>query len=213
MARYQLIYKNPEADLRKHYPRWVELSLIAALVVTIVLFFSFKRFEHKTALRKVVDGPISITRIPPTVQPPSQPAPRRPQIPVEAEDEDNPEDLIIEEKLFDFQANTALRTPPPAEDPEPIVDFVRLSEKPVLISRVNPVYPELAKRSGIEATVIVNVLLNTRGDVEKAEMLKSHPLFDEAALAAARQFRFTPGRQRLKPVRVWMSIPFRFRLK
>ncbi len=103
--------------------------------------------------------------------------------------------------------------PPPPEEEEPIVPFFALSEKPVEIKRVNPVYPELAKKAGIEGTVVVKVLVNTKGDVEKVEILKSHPLLDEAAVNAAKQFKFKPGKQRDRYVKVWVSIPFNFRLK
>ena len=36
---------------------------------------------------------------------------------------------------------------------------------------------------------------------------------DEAALAAAQKWVFTPALRQGKPVTVWVSIPFRFRLK
>ena len=83
----------------------------------------------------------------------------------------------------------------------------------MLRKRVEPVYPELAKKANLEGTVVVKVLLNTKGEVEATEVLKSHELFDNAALTAAKQFRFTPARQRDRLVRVWVSIPFKFRLK
>jgi protein TonB len=75
----------------------------------------------------------------------------------------------------------------------------------VVIKHVNPVYPELAKKAGIEGMVVVKVLVNTKGDVEKAEIFKSHALLDKAAIDAARQFKFKPGKQRDKYVKVWVS--------
>ena len=61
--------------------------------------------------------------------------------------------------------------------------------------------------------MVVKVLVNTKGDVEAVEVLKSHPLLDESAIAAAKQYKFTPGKQRDKFVKVWVSIPFNFKLK
>ena len=61
--------------------------------------------------------------------------------------------------------------------------------------------------------VVVKVLIGTKGDVEKVEIVKSHPMLDESAMAAAKLFKFTPGKQRDRVVKVWMTIPFTFKLK
>lgn len=212
MAYRKLLHKNPEADLRLKYPKWVEAALIVALLLTIGLFYAFKRFESSVTLNKVVDKEIETIEIPPTQQIQKPPPPAKPKIPVESEDEDIPEDLTIEEETFDFEAEVE-DLPPPPEEEEPIVPFYALSEKPEEIKRVNPKYPELAKKAGIEGTVVVKVLVNTKGDVEQVEVLKSHPLLDESAIEAARQFKFKPGKQRDKFVKVWVSIPFNFKLK
>jgi protein TonB len=71
----------------------------------------------------------------------------------------------------------------------------------------------LAKKVGAEGLVVLKVLINTKGDVEKVKVIKSNPLLDEAAITAVRQFKFQPGKQRDRYVKVWMSIPFRFRLR
>lgn len=100
----------------------------------------------------------------------------------------------------------------PAATP-PVVPFYSLTEKPTETKRVTPVYPDLAKKAGIEGTVVVKVLVKTNGKVEKVEVLKSHPLLDEAAIDAAKQFEFTPGKVQGEAVRVWVSIPFDFNLE
>lgn len=212
MEQINLIKKNPEVDLRLSYQKWLEGALIVALLLTIGLFYAFKRFESTVTLKKVVDKDIEQIEIPPTQQLQKPPPPAKPKIPVESEDEDVPEDLTIDEEMFDFEAEVE-DLPPPPEEEEPIVPFFALSDKPVEIKRVNPKYPELAKKAGIEGTVVVKVLVNTKGDVEAVEVLKSHPLLDESAIEAAKQFKFKPGKQRDKFVKVWVSIPFNFKLK
>jgi TonB family protein len=57
------------------------------------------------------------------------------------------------------------------------------------------------------------VLIDTKGNVEDVRVIKSNPMLDDAAIAAAWQFKFTPAKQRDRLVKVWMSIPFHFRLK
>ncbi|MCB9066672.1 MAG: TonB family protein [Calditrichia bacterium] len=214
MAHQQLIFKEPAADLRKKYPRWVEIALVTALMITASLFFAFQRFENSVPVQKKIDIVIEAVEIPPTEQHKPPPKPQRPVIPVESDsDEDIPDDLTIEETSWVENSGLADVPPPPAEDPEPTVPFYALSERPEVLHQVTPDYPELAKRAGIEGQVVVKVLINTVGNVEKVEILKSHPLLDEAALAAARQFKFSPGKQRDRVVKVWTQIPFHFRLK
>lgn len=103
-------------------------------------------------------------------------------------------------------------TETPLTDENIIVPFYALTEKPVEIKRVDPVYPSLAQKSKIEGTVVVKVLVGINGNVEKVEVLKSHPLLDNAAIEAAKQFKFDPGKQNGKPVKTWISIPFNFKL-
>lgn len=213
MARFNLIYKVPNADLRRKYRKWMEWSLIIALLFTVSLFYAFQRFESSVELNTLADSVIELENIPITEQLRKPPPPERPKIPVEADDEEDvPEDLFIDDTPFDPEPEITELPPPPPEE-EPTVEFYALSEKPVEIKRVNPVYPELARRAGIEGRVVVKALINTKGDVEEVAILKSHPLLDQAAIDAARQFKFKPGKQRDRYVKVWMSIPFTFELK
>lgn len=93
-----------------------------------------------------------------------------------------------------------------------IVPFYLLTEKPILIVKIDPVYPDSAVDAGIEGTVVVSALIDTEGNVERCEIRKSVPALDQAALDAAKQHKFTPGKYHGILVRVWVSIPFNFRL-
>ena len=87
-------------------------------------------------------------------------------------------------------------------------------EAPKIVKSVVPVYPELAKRAGLEGTVHIRVWLDKEGRVREALVQKSSAeIFNEPALAAARQMVFTPAVQGNQPVAVWLSIPIKFRLK
>ncbi len=213
MAKRQFIYKDPEVDLKRRYRKIMEASLVIAMAIVIVVFYSFKRFETKHQLEKKVDVQIETVEIPQTEQIHRPPPPARPSIPVASEDEDIPDELTIDETEIDFSQPINELPPPPPEEEEPIVPFHALSEKPEVIKRVEPKYPELARKAGIEGMVVVKVLINTKGRVEKVEVIKSHPMLDDAAIAAAKQFIFKPGKQRDRYVKVWMTIPFTFKLK
>ncbi|MCK5453984.1 MAG: energy transducer TonB [Calditrichia bacterium] len=213
MAKRQFIYKNPEVDLKLKFRRVFEASLVVTLLIIILFLYSFKKFESGYVLEKAVDVKIETIEIPLTEQINRPPPPARPSIPIASEDEDIPEELTIDETEIDFSKPLDDTPPPPPEEDEPIVEFYALSDKPVVINRVEPAYPDLARKAGIEGMVVVKVLISTKGDVEKVEIVKSHPMLDDAALNAARQFKFKPGKQRDRFVKVWMTIPFTFRLK
>jgi periplasmic protein TonB len=96
------------------------------------------------------------------------------------------------------------------EDPP---DFVPVEKMPVPVKTVQPEYPEIARRAGVEGTVWVKVLVDKEGKAKKALIQKSDAeIFNDAAIAAALQFVFTPAIMNSGPVAVWASIPFRFKL-
>jgi protein TonB len=100
------------------------------------------------------------------------------------------------------------------EDEGPPPDFVPYEKEPVAIKKVNPVYPEIARRAGVEGTVWLKVWVDKEGKVRKAELIKSDAdIFNQPAIDAAQQWVFTPALMKSGPVSVWVSIPFRFKLQ
>ena len=92
-------------------------------------------------------------------------------------------------------------------------DFVPYEKEPTVVKRVEPKYPDLALRAGLEGNVFVKVWVDKEGKVRKVVLLKSDaPIFEDAAISAAKQWVFTPAVMQKGPVSVWVSIPFRFRL-
>ncbi len=101
------------------------------------------------------------------------------------------------------------------EEDGPPPDFVPVEKQPQPIpgSSPSPVYPEIARRAGVEGTVWVKIWVDKEGNAKKAMILKSDaPLFDEPAKEAAMKWKFTPAIMNNGPVAVWVSIPFKFRL-
>ena len=83
---------------------------------------------------------------------------------------------------------------------------------PVLMKIAVPLYPEVAMKKRIGGTVWLNVLVDRRGSVTSARVLKSDAEeLNQAAMDAARKYAFTPGIYRNKPIPVWVSIPVEFR--
>lgn len=97
-------------------------------------------------------------------------------------------------------------------DEEPPL-FVPVEKQPVPVSAPSPVYPEIARRAGVEGTVWVNMWVTKEGTVKKAVVLKSTAeILNQSALDAATRWTFTPAVMNNGPVAVWVSVPFRFQL-
>jgi protein TonB len=87
-----------------------------------------------------------------------------------------------------------------------------VDELPVARRIVEPAYPDLAREAQVEGLVVVRARVDSTGRVDQVEIERSVPLLDQAALDAARKFRFDPARVGRHPVAVWVQLPFRFKL-
>ena len=85
---------------------------------------------------------------------------------------------------------------------------------PVLMKIVVPQYPESAMKKKISGTVWLNVLVDEKGAVATARVLKTDAAdLNDAALQTAKKYNFIPGTYHKKPIPVWVSIPIQFRLE
>lgn len=200
-------------QLKNMYQKILEISTIAALFIMITTFYAFKKFEVSVALPESPDIKIEVIEIPPTQQVQKPPPPSRPSIPVEADDDELLDDVTIEETEIDFTDVTEDAPPPPPPEEDEVFEFFAVSEKPVLLNKATPKYPDLARKAQIEGTVVVTVTIGKDGAVENAAIFKSIPMLDDEALKAARLCTFKPAKQRDKFVKVKMNIPFQFKLK
>lgn len=68
------------------------------------------------------------------------------------------------------------------------------NEKPEPVSTVKPAYPASAFAHRVNGHVVVSFDVNNEGDVVNARVLSAEPagIFDEEALGAIRQWKFTP---------------------
>jgi len=82
---------------------------------------------------------------------------------------------------------------------------------PRLIHRVLPIYPEAAKKAGIEGNVVLSVTLDDKGNIVKARVIQSIPELDQAALDAVRQWRYEPMAVNGTPRPVVLSVSVEFR--
>ena len=60
-------------------------------------------------------------------------------------------------------------------------------------NKVQPAYPELARKMNITGTVKVEVVVSPNGTVKEARVVGGHPVLANAALEAAKKWRFEPA--------------------
>ena len=82
---------------------------------------------------------------------------------------------------------------------------------PRRLSAPLPGYPDEAWAEGVTGDVLVRAVIDERGAVAEVEVLKGLPYgMTEAALAAIRQWRFTPATLDGSPVAVYRNLSVRF---
>ncbi len=86
---------------------------------------------------------------------------------------------------------------------------------PKSIGRIEPVYPEEARRRNLQGSLKLMLKIDDLGRVQEAEVVEAAPpgIFDAAALDAFRNARFTPAMRDGRPVRYQAYIRVDFRLE
>ena len=212
--------KNPKYDLKRKYNRTLEISFVLSILFVIGAFKFFP--DYKANEIEVEEPPelVKVKDVEKTKQDALPPPPPKPVIPIEAPSDEILEDIIIEETIFDENENVL---PPPkiddkAEDEVP-PPFVSVEEMPEPIGGLAGIlkklkYPELAIRANVQGRVIVQAIIGKEGNVESVELVKGIGMgCDEEAMRVVRDTKFKPGKQRGKPVRVYMTIPIVFKLQ
>jgi periplasmic protein TonB len=78
--------------------------------------------------------------------------------------------------------------PPP---PKPTQQGGRV-QAALLVNKVQPVYPPLARQTRIAGTVRLHAIISKSGSVESLEVISGHPLLVRAAMDAVQQWKYRP---------------------
>lgn len=216
--------KHEKFDLRKRYPIYVEIGLIATLALLIVAFRVDWSAGNDFDIVMPEQEQIKMEEVTVTKQIEQPPPPPKPPVPVEV-----PNDEILEDDELNLDAFLDLDapisdTPPPPPAPEEEVEeepeiFVIVEQMPELIGGLSAIqkkitYPEIAKKAGVEGRVIVQFVVDESGNVADPQVVRGIGAgCDEEAIRAVQQAQFKPGMQRGKAVKVKMSLPITFKLK
>lgn len=76
-------------------------------------------------------------------------------------------------------------------------------------------YPKKARKSGISGYVLMNLLVDKDGNVERVTVLESEPagVFDEVAMSGVKEWKFKPAQYKGTAVKVWAKQKIRFDLQ
>jgi protein TonB len=217
------IEKNPKVNIKIKYLRHFELGLILSLIITILMFVYFPNVSVSKQLQEQMQELVDVEDVDITKQETAPPPPPKPVIPIETPNDDILEDIELEETELDVQEIVSAPPPPVVEDEkleetEPNF-FIAVEEMPSPIGGImgiqaKIVYPEIAKRAGVQGRVYVKAFVDENGIVKKVEVIKGIGAgCDEAAVEAVMQTKFNPGKQRGRPVKVQISIPIKFILQ
>jgi periplasmic protein TonB len=104
---------------------------------------------------------------------------------------------------------------PPPPPPPPVERApVRIGgqiKTPALLHRVEPEYPDIAAAARLTGLVILEALVDNTGCVESVKVLRSgHPLLDREAVAALKQWRYTPLVLNGTPTPFVLTVTFNF---
>jgi protein TonB len=143
--------------------------------------------------QKPVQTPATTQQSRPLVQPTQQPA-SQPVVNTPAQQPAQP------------QTKAAESSPAP-------MPFVAIESQPELIHREPAVYPEIARKIGIQGRVTVEVTIDAQGKPIQARVVKSaSDVFNEAAIEAVMKYSFKPAMMSTGPVTSKIMIPIDFRM-
>lgn len=232
IALYEFMpYGAPELKEvgRKYMFRAVVAATIAAMVLYLLSFGTSELLRRAPKETSVIVVPYRELAAPPPLtqnEPPPQVAIALPVAPptvgvaVPVPDAEAPPEQTIAS-----QEEIALSTPgvstegageivvaPPSDDLPKFGDYVYVEELPEAITKVAPIYPDIAREAGVDGQVVIQALVGKDGRVKDTRVVKSIPMLDASAITAVKQYVFKPALSNNKPVAVWVAIPIRFTL-
>lgn len=92
---------------------------------------------------------------------------------------------------------------------------IRISQgvtKGLLIQKVEPQYPPLARAARVQGDVILSAVIDTNGQITNLQLVSGHPMLVPAAITAVKQWRYKPYLLNGAPVEVETTITVIFSL-
>lgn len=229
------IKKSPKASLENKKLLFKEIGLIIALLVVLGAF-EWSTKEKEVSLLDEQNQVVVEDEVVPITQETPPPPPEAPKEPILSDVIDIVDDNIkVDETLLlttedDNSLGVEIKEYIPGNQEEEVVEeeeipFAIVEEKPKfrggdqndftkwVFSQI--VYPEIAKENGVQGRVMLTFTVNTDGSVSDVKVLRSvdSSLDKEAVRVVSNSPKWTPGKQRDKPVKVKFTFPVIFQLR
>jgi protein TonB len=136
------------------------------------------------------------------------PTPDEPEPIIEPDPEPEPEPLPP-----DMIALIGTPGPPPIGNTGPLIAGVQGVSNPVLLDKIQPIYPELARKAGIQGKVFLQAIVTEDGSVQNVSVLSCNAPdlgFEDAAIEAVKKWRYKPAEQKGQPVDVFFNVAVEF---
>ena len=227
------VKKSPKADLEKGKTMGILMGMIVGLAVLVVGFEWSDReitiVQDQGVADIIAEEEVEITRPEDTPPPPPPPpAPAVAEVLTVVEDDVKLDDVEIVSSEDDAASAQVEAYTPPAvveeeeESSQQIVAAVEtMPEFPggqgallqYLAKSIK--YPVIAQENGIQGRVSCSFVVNKDGSIVDAEVIRGvDPSLDKEALRVINSMpKWSPGKQRGKPVRVKYTVPVTFRLQ
>jgi TonB family protein len=82
----------------------------------------------------------------------------------------------------------------------------------LIIKKVAPVYPPVARQARIQGMVVLKVQISKTGDVESIQLFSGHPILAPSAIEAVKQWKYSPYLLNGEPVEVETNVTVNFTL-
>ncbi len=220
--------KTRKADLESKRVLFLEIGFVVVLGVVLAAFeWSSRPKENKLFNQSLEDvGEEEIIPITRQQEKPPPPPPAPPQV-FELNIVDDDVEIEDQLELDDMEAddNLAMEFVPIEEEEDEEVAFIIVEDMPKFQGgdqntfrawiQSNLKYPEIAAENGISGKVFVNFVVAKNGNVVDAKVVRGvDPSLDQEALRVVRSSpKWTPGKQRGKPVKVQFTFPIVFVLQ
>jgi protein TonB len=210
-------------ERRVRYVTAIQISTVCSLGVLILAFSLDISVGDLNPISLADQEIVMMEEIAQTMQVEKPPPPPRPPVPVEV-----PNDVVLDDEDFEFDAmldiDAAVAAVPPPPDTTVAVDlepeiFLIVESPPEMVGGYQSLaaevkYPSIALRTEISGTVVVRIIVGEDGLPSDATVVKSvHEMLDNEAMRAVLLQTFVPGKQRGRPVPVYMQIPVRYRIR
>lgn len=208
---------------RGQYIILLQAGVAVSLAAAIGVFHVDLRIGESDSFAIAEQEIVQMEEIVQTRQIEKPPPPPRPPVPVIV-----PDDVTLDDDELNFdsfldldEALAELPPPPEAitdfEETEPEI-FVIVEDPPTMVGGMAALfaevkYPEIARRAGLVGRVVVEIIIDENGQPSLSRIkISVNELLDNEAVRAIMLQTFIPGKQRGRPVKVYMNIPVDFRL-